>query len=62
MQSLNLAIKPLRQKPFVVLTILQVEKHSAKVKTSAIAYSPSVSTYFSACNHTPLMIMQNYEV
>ena len=29
---------------FVILTILQVEKHWAKVRNSAIAYSPMIST------------------
>ena len=38
---------------FVFLTILlRVEKHWVKVKTSAIAYSLSVSAHFQICYHT----------
>jgi len=38
---------------FVFLAILRVEKRWAEVKTSAIAYSPSVSTLFQTYDHTP---------
>jgi len=41
------------EKCFVVLAILQVEKHWDKVKTCAIAYSPNVSALFRMRNQIP---------